>query len=290
MLLLALTGSLATGKSTVSNILSSPPHSLPIIDADLLARKAVEPGTRGYRRIISHFGPTTPDLLLPSSDARDVTGSQAKGNKENDSKAKREAQARGRPLNRAALGRRVFGSTRSRTRDRKFLNSIVHPFVRWQMCKLVLHYFVSGHWAAVLDIPLLYDSGLDNFAPVVMMVAVSDPKIQMQRLRVRDPHLSEQEARDRVESQGGVEEKVKRTEARGRGRGWVVWNDGDKKELEREVGRAMESLEKGRRGVWTWVFLVIWPLTVGWAIFEVWRGWRGRRRWESRKAAEEKKV
>jgi dephospho-CoA kinase len=45
MLLIGLTGSIATGKSTVSKILSQPPYSLPIIDADLLARKVVEPGS-----------------------------------------------------------------------------------------------------------------------------------------------------------------------------------------------------------------------------------------------------
>ncbi|KAF7593442.1 hypothetical protein BBP40_011448, partial [Aspergillus hancockii] len=51
MLIIGLTGSIATGKSTVSTLLSSPPYSIPIIDTDLLARKVVEPGTPGYKAI-----------------------------------------------------------------------------------------------------------------------------------------------------------------------------------------------------------------------------------------------
>ncbi|KAL8884759.1 MAG: hypothetical protein Q9215_007258, partial [Flavoplaca cf. flavocitrina] len=142
MLLIGLTGSLATGKSTVSTLLSQSPYNLPIIDADVLAREVVEPGTPGYNNILKHFQSTTPDLLLQSPNER-----------------------KGRPLNRAALGRRVFGSTPSRQRDRKILNSIVHPAVRWAIAKSILYHYLCGQWAVVLDIPLLYDSRLDIFAP-----------------------------------------------------------------------------------------------------------------------------
>ncbi|KAL8753863.1 MAG: hypothetical protein Q9199_004744 [Rusavskia elegans] len=257
MLLLALTGSLATGKSTVSALLSQPPYNLPIIDADVLAREVVEPGTPGYKKIVDHFASSTPDLLLPTPTER-----------------------KGRPLNRAALGRRVFGSTPSRQRDRKVLNSIVHPAVRYAMARSILYHYLCGCWAVVLDIPLLYDSGLDIFAPVVFMVAANSD-VQMSRLRLRDPHLSEEEARNRVASQGGVDEKVARTEARGKGRGYVIWNNGTREQLERKVGEVVREVERGRRGVWRWAFLVLWPLAVLWAGLEVGRGWWGRRRWEA---------
>ncbi|KAL8790907.1 MAG: hypothetical protein Q9213_000332 [Squamulea squamosa] len=257
MLLLALTGSLSTGKSTVSKLLSQPPYCLPIIDADVLAREVVEPGTSGYRKIINHFENTTPDLLLPEPAGR-----------------------KGRPLNRAALGRRVFGSTPSRQRDRRILNSIVHPAVRWAMVRSFLYYYVRGHWAVVLDIPLLYDSHLDIFAPVVLMVAAS-PEVQMSRLQLRDPHLSIEEARDRVASQGGVDGKVARTEARGEGRGYVIWNDGSREELKQKVGQVMREVERGRKGIWRLIFLVFWPLAIVWAGWEVALGLWGRRRWEA---------
>ena len=70
MLLLGLTGSIATGKSTVSSVLSNAPYKIPIIDADVLARRVVEPGTPGYKKIVAHFSSTTPDLLLPPSEEK----------------------------------------------------------------------------------------------------------------------------------------------------------------------------------------------------------------------------
>lgn len=270
MLLLALTGSLATGKSTVSSVLSQPPYNIPIIDADLLARKVVEPGTAGYNQILKHFGPTTPDLLLP------VEGQERK-DKHDDGK--------GRPINRAALGRRVFGSSPERQRDRKILNGIIHPAVRRSMAFAIFSHFLRGSWAVVLDVPLLYDSRLDIFSPVILMVAAS-PSIQMQRLRLRDAHLSEEEASDRVASQGGVVEKVERTEARGRGRGYVIWNDGSKAELRQKLDGLMKEVERGRKGAWRLIFLLLWPLAMLWAGWEIARGWFGRRRWEREKALE----
>ena len=125
MLLLGLTGSIATGKSTVTNILRGSPYNLPVIDADILARKVVEPGTSGYDAVVKYFGPTTPDLLLPASDPQ--SGGKEYG-----------PTGKGRPLNRPALGRRVFGDSEERSRDRKVLNGIVHPAVRREMWKAMV--------------------------------------------------------------------------------------------------------------------------------------------------------
>lgn len=125
MLLLGLTGSIATGKSTVSNLLRSAPYSLPIIDADVLARKVVEPGTPGYKKILDYFGPTTPDLLLPIEDE------QCGGNELG-------KDGKGRPLNRPALGRRVFGSEEDKVRDRKMLGSFIHPAVGKEIYKAIV--------------------------------------------------------------------------------------------------------------------------------------------------------
>jgi len=266
MILLGLTGSLATGKSTVSRLLSAPPHSLPIIDADLLARQVVEPGTYGYKQILSCFLRTTPDLLLDEPP---------------------DGQGKGRPINRAALGRRVFGSEPGRVRDRKVLNEIVHPLVRLAMAREIVYYHVLGHWAVVLDIPLLFESGLDIFCSVVLMVAVSDAEVQMKRLRQRDKGLSEQEARDRVGSQMGVEEKVERTRARDEKRGKVVMNDWGKEELERNVRRVIGEVRDDREGrAWRW-WLWQSPLgAAGWGAWEAYRSWRTKRRWLDERARE----
>jgi dephospho-CoA kinase len=274
MLIIGLTGSIATGKSTVSSILSSPPYSLPVIDADLLARQVVEPGTPGYKAIVSYFGPSTPDLLVPASSDMPSSGPSGLG----------------RPLNRAALGRRVFGTDEQRKKDRGVLNGIVHPAVRREMYKGILKAYLRGSWGVVLDVPLLFEAGLDRMCGAVVVVAVRDPKVQMERLRRRDPHLSQQEAEDRVRSQGDVREKARRAEARGKGRGEVVWNDGDREELEREVQRVVRSLREGRPRWWSWLLLACPPLAVVTGLWEYWRNSRINRQWAESEKREKAKL
>lgn len=274
MLLIGLTGSIATGKSTVSSILSSPPYSLPIIDADLLARQVVEPGTSGYKAIVSYFGPSTPDLLVPVSESMPECGPDGKG----------------RPLNRPALGRRVFGTDDQRKKDRGVLNGIVHPAVRKEMYKAVLSAYFKGYWAVVLDVPLLFESGLDRISGTVLVVAVKDPKVQMARLRARDPHLSEQEAEDRVKSQGDVRDKARRAESRGDGYGAVVWNDGDRKDLEKELERVIGEL-RGRSPAW-WSAL-LWAFPPGAVLAGLWTYWQNGRinaAWKEMEAREKAKL
>jgi len=263
MHLIGLTGSIATGKSTCSAILSSRPHSLPIIDADLLARKAVEPGTWGYNRIVAAFGSSTPDLLLPANDP--ICGGREDG-----------PTGKGRPLNRPALGRRVFGTSEEKARDRKTLNSIVHPAVRFYMLREVLYYYVRGYWAVVLDIPLLFESGLDMFCGTVVVVSVSEPKIQMQRLRDRDPHLSEEDAKNRVASQTDVREKAKRAEERnkyGNGRGYVLSNDSSKEDLEIQIDDMVDKIRQNSPQWWGVLLLICPPAMVAAATWQVYRGW-----------------
>ncbi|KAH0834454.1 dephospho-CoA kinase [Fonsecaea monophora] len=270
MLVIGLTGSIATGKSTCAQILSSPPHSLPLVDADLLARKAVEPGTWGYRRIVATFGPTTPDLLLPASDP------QCGGNEDG-------PNGKGRPLNRPALGRRVFGNTEERIRDRKKLNAIVHPAVRFLMARAMLYYYFRGYWAVLVDVPLLFESGLDIFCSTVIVVAVSDPAIQMQRLRERDPHLSPEDAENRVKSQVDVREKAARCERRNNGKpnagkGYVLYNDGDKDDLKLQIADVMAKIKSQSPRWWSLLLLVCPPLMATVASWEVLWSWYARRK------------
>lgn len=300
MILIGLTGSLATGKSTVSNLLRSEPYNLPIIDADILARQVVEPGTYGYRQVVKHFGPTTPDLLLDQEDDDDDDDGKGKEREDNETRTSSKeadsenhtrrtrhnrnrsiAKSGSRPLNRAALGRRIFGRSPSRVRDRKILNRIIHPLVRLAMLRHILYYHIRGHWALVLDIPLLYESALDVFCSVVIMVAVSDAEVQMRRLRERDWGLSQREAEERVGSQMGVGEKVGRTRVRGRERGKVLINDEGKGELEGEVRRVVGEVRR-EGGGWLWG-MWLWGSPLGCLIVGIWEvvcSWRARRRWE----------
>jgi dephospho-CoA kinase len=265
MLIIGLTGSIATGKSTISRLLSNAPYKIPLIDADVIAREVVEPGTPGYAKIVSHFGES---ILQPAAQ---------------DSKSK--SNPKGRPLDRAALGRLVFGASPEATRNRKVLNSIVHPAVRWRMASLVLQAYVKGAWAVVLDVPLLFESGLDIFCGTVLVVGVSDSEIQLRRLLERDRKMSgsmtEDEARGRVASQGNLEWKVgrveRRREAMGVGAAEVVWNDSGLDDLEREVAGVVGRWRRGQPGWWRillWLFMPLGLVVAGWWFF---RGWWIRR-------------
>jgi len=277
MLLIGLTGSIATGKSTVSNILRSPPYNLPIIDADVIARQVVDPGTPGYKAIVDFFEPTTADLLLPASDPL----SQGREDGPN---------GKGRPLNRPALGRAVFGSEPDKVKARNVLNGIVHPAVRAEMRRQIVHYWIRGHWAVILDVPLLFEGPLHLISGTTMVVAVSDPKVQMQRLRARDPHLTEEDASNRVFSQGDIREKADRAAARAPGRGVVVWNDGDQEQLKKELSQVMESIKAHSPSWWTWLCLILPPVGISSAAWAVFQNWLIDQAWQKKKEAERAKL
>jgi dephospho-CoA kinase len=273
MLLLGLTGSIATGKSTVSHILSAPPYNLPIVDADKIARQVVEPGTSGYKSILAQFGPSTPDLLLPPT---------PENGGENGHNGK------GRPLNRPALGRRVFGE--GHDGDRKALNKIVHPLVRREMYRQMIFAFFKGYWAVVLDVPLLFESGWEPMCGTILVVAVHDPAVQMARLRERDQFLSEEDAKNRVAAQWDVRDKAERCLRRGKGAGVVVWNDSDKAALKREVDRAVAEIMRSHPQWWAWVLLLCPPLAAASATWSYVRSGWIKRQWEKEKMGEKAKL
>ena len=129
----------------------------------------------------------------------------------------------------------------------------------WIRYKAIAYYYLSGYWAVVLDIPLLFESALDLICGAVLVVSVSSPELQMRRLLERDAHLSREDAEKRVMSQMPIREKAERCRAvyAARGRGAVIENDGSIAELEVEIGRAVETLRSGRDGWWKWL---LWGL------------------------------
>ncbi|KAK7205588.1 putative dephospho-CoA kinase [Myxozyma melibiosi] len=220
MLILGLTGGIATGKSTVSTMLSAPPFSFPIIDADKIAREVVEPGTRAYNKIVAYFGPKIPDLLLDAPPSSSENG--------------------GRPLNRPALGRHVFANET----DRKMLNAFTHPEVRKAIFRrLLVNWLVRGSDVVVLDVPLLFEAKFDVFCGATLVVACT-PENQRARLLKRDGHvLTEQDAEQRIAAQMPVEKKAWLADV-------VVWNDGDVDELRYEVAQAVAKLRPSRVRAW----------------------------------------
>ncbi|KAH9170449.1 CoaE-domain-containing protein [Lactarius sanguifluus] len=151
MSVIGLTGGIATGKSTVSAQLVA--RGIPVIDADVLAREVVRPGTRALKKIVSTFGP---EILQEDG-----------------------------TLNRTKLGEIVFRDEEQRRK----LNAIVHPAVRWGMALGVLKCWLRGERVCVLDVPLLIESKIHQWVGKVVVVYCS-AEIQLQRLVHRDNTLT----------------------------------------------------------------------------------------------------
>ncbi|MED0933854.1 dephospho-CoA kinase [Bacillus mobilis] len=181
---IGLTGGIASGKSTVSDMFRE--LSIPVIDADIIAREVVERGKPAYNKIVEVFGT---EVLQEDGE-----------------------------LDRPKLGSVVFYNEEKRLQ----LNKIVHPAVREEMnmqkeMYIKEMYIKEGMQAVVLDIPLLFEGKLTSLVDRVLVVAVK-PHTQLERLMKRN-NFSEEEATARIQSQMPLEEKVKNADA-------VINNDG----------------------------------------------------------------
>lgn len=166
MLRVGLTGGIGSGKSAVAALLAG--HGAVIIDADLLSRQAVEPGTPGLAQVVGEFGP---EVLNPDGS-----------------------------LNRAALGEIVFADPDARGR----LNAIVHPRVRELA---VAAEQVAGPDAIVVHvIPLLVETGQAGDFDLVVVVDV-DPDVQRRRVTARDG-LTQAQAQARIDAQASREQRL----------------------------------------------------------------------------------
>ncbi|HDR4373797.1 dephospho-CoA kinase [Bacillus cereus] len=166
---IGLTGGIASGKSTVSQMFRE--LSIPVIDADIIAREVVERGKTAYNKIVEVFGT---EVLQEDGE-----------------------------LDRPKLGSVVFYNEEKRLQ----LNKIVHPAVREEMNRQKEMYIKEGMQAVVLDIPLLFESKLTSLVDRILVVAVK-PHTQLERLMKRN-NFSEEEATARIQSQMPLEEKVK---------------------------------------------------------------------------------
>lgn len=166
--MVGLTGGIGSGKSAVSRLLAE--HGAVVLDADLVAREVVEPGTPGLARIVERFGA---EVL------------QADGS-----------------LDRAALGTRVFSDPQAL----QALNGIVHPLVGERTAELVEQARRTGAAVVVHDVPLLVENGLAEMYDAVVVVAAT-PETQLDRL-VRLRGMTEQEARQRIAAQAPLAAKV----------------------------------------------------------------------------------
>jgi dephospho-CoA kinase len=112
----------------------------------------------------------------------------------------------------------------------------------------------------------------------------------MQRLRDRDPHLTEEDASNRVLSQGDVRDKARRSLARGSGRGVVVWNDGDREQLRRDVDKAMMEIKAKSPPWWAMLCLLCPPIGASSAAWALFRNWSVDRAWRKQEQIERAKL
>ncbi|SDC10228.1 dephospho-CoA kinase [Paenibacillus sp. UNCCL117] len=186
---IGLTGGIACGKSTVAAMLVR--RGALLVDADRIAREVVEPGTPVLAQVIERFGA---DLLLPDGS-----------------------------LHRKKLGERIFGDGEAR-RD---LESLLHPPIRATMRERMAS-FQENHpdKLVVVDIPLLYESGLQQMVDEVMVVYIPR-ELQLERLMTRDG-LTLEQAEKRLDAQMSIEEKKRLADI-------VIFNTGSLEETERQI-------------------------------------------------------
>jgi dephospho-CoA kinase len=163
-----LTGGIASGKSTVADMLAE--SGARIVDADRIAREAVQPGREAWQAVRRRFGA---DIL------------QSNGS-----------------LDREKLGTLVFHN-RALKED---LERIVHPYVFRRMAAVLKEMAAAQSGAiVVLDIPLLIESGLHRILPLTVLVFVPEA-LQRARLIRRDG-LANAEALARIRSQMPIDAK-----------------------------------------------------------------------------------
>lgn len=166
-LVVGLTGSIATGKSTVVEWFKN--MDVPVIDADHIAKEIVQPGRPMLARLKEHFG----DEIIQEDQS----------------------------LNRTRLGQIIFNDEASR----KALNRLMHPAIIEEITSQSESLKAQGVPLVLIDIPLLYESRLNDLVDRVLVVYTSIP-LQLERLMIRDK-LSKQEAIKRMEAQLSIEKK-----------------------------------------------------------------------------------
>ena len=167
MKLVGLTGGIASGKSTVAEILKR--QGAAIINADVLAREVVEPGRQAWTEIVNTFGTA---VLQPD-----------------------------RALDRQKLRAIIFDDPDAR----KKLESIIHPQVRALAEQRIREHAAAGYAVIVYEVPLLFEGNLQEWLRPVILVAC-DVDTQRNRLQSRD-NLSAAQAQKHIDAQMSLEQK-----------------------------------------------------------------------------------
>lgn len=170
--IIGLTGGIGMGKSTVSDYLAQT-YEISILDADIYAREAVEPGAPLLIEIIERYGT---GLLLSNG-----------------------------WLDRQRLGEIVFGSSA----ERLWLEQRIHPYVRDRF-ETELKNLPQSAATIVLSVPLLFEARMTDLVNEIWVVFCPLEQ-QIDRLIGRD-RLTRKQAQARIKSQFPIERKLKRAD------------------------------------------------------------------------------
>lgn len=197
MTIIGLTGGIASGKSTVARLFSA--MGVPLLDADLVARQVVVPGSRGYSAVRQAFGATLTYADGTSSPLIDAEGE----------------------IDRKALGRLVFNDP-----DKlRLLEQVLQPLIAERVsAQLAVLEKIAPY--AIYENALLVEHGTYRDYDALIVV-VADRETQKWRLMARN-NLTETEAVARIAAQAPVEEKV-------RAATYVIDNSGNESDLRRQV-------------------------------------------------------
>lgn len=171
MLRIGLTGGIAAGKSVVARRLEG--LGAVLVDADVLARRVVEPGSEGLQQVADAFGP--------------------------------EILAEDGSLDRPALGRVIFGDAAARER----LNAIIHPRVRSASASLIVA--APEDAIVVEDIPLLVETG--QAARFHLVIVVDAPHAERVRRMIEHRGMDESDAEQRIDAQVPGPERLREADA-----------------------------------------------------------------------------
>ncbi|MCI5836549.1 MAG: dephospho-CoA kinase [Veillonellaceae bacterium] len=172
MEIIGLTGGIAAGKSLTTEILRS--CGIPVLDADVAARRVVEPGAPAWRAIGRAFGPEI-------------------------------YEANGQ-LDRPQLAERIFTNPAAR----ECLNAIMHPAILAELQKETEVLSRAGEKLVCWDVPLLLDFGWERYVDTIWVVDVPE-SVQLERLMARNG-LTEVQARARLAAQLSRRERLARAD------------------------------------------------------------------------------
>ena len=167
--IIGLTGGIGTGKTTVSDYLANH-YNLPVLDADIYAREAVQPGSEVLEEIQERYGL---GILLPDG-----------------------------KLDRLRLGQIVFSSAS----ERLWLEQRIHPYVRDRITAQLDTLDPQKYPTVVLVVPLLFEARMTDLVTEIWVVAC-DQTQQVDRVKSRDG-LPLEQIQSRINSQMSIEKKL----------------------------------------------------------------------------------